>query len=55
MDVQVSVAFVPINSKLGTPAHIPPLFNLAIVLVDGHGHVLLPGPAGMSPESGINP
>ena len=51
----MSVAFVPIDSKPGTPAHIPSLFNLTVVLVDGHGHVLLPGPAGASPESGIDP
>ena len=51
MDIQVSVTlFVPIDSKLDTPAHVPPRFNLAIVFVDGHGHFLLPGPAGTSPE-----
>ena len=50
----MSVAFfVPINSKPGTPARVPPWFNLTIALVDGHGHVLLLGPTGTSPESGI--
>ena len=36
-DVQVSVTFfVLINLKPGTPAHVPPQFNLTVVLVDGH-------------------
>ena len=53
-DIQVSVAFfVPIDLKPGTPVRIPSRFNLIVVLVDGH--VLLPGPADASPESGINP
>ena len=56
MDVQVSVTFfVPVYSKPGTPARVPPQFNLTIILVDGHGHVPLPGPAGASPESRFNP